>query len=304
MEKRISNIVNKVLPGVIIGLVSFLFLTYTDTRSRMLKGKSLVFGSQEEAVQVFATTPELQIPYLQLKSIFPGVTQVIPTITEAEREARNIRFEADIKEVLPELQAATEGMNDVQKLIALNDWMCDNIDLYEGDKGSLAYTAGGVLWKREGTCQGISLLYLRLSQELGVEGVSCIYGTTQDGEPHLRNTYCGTEIDVTANIARNYNIILLSGKNDYPDSVKFVESEDEEAEVSDIDYYALKGAYIKSVEEVKDVLANTPAIVKISRENYKAIREEIKKHPNVRAYDEDMPHITISYWREYDIHNN
>lgn len=197
----------------------FVFLLRTDIPTALLKGNRFVFGTKQQVIETYLTMPELQTPYLRMVTVLPflPVVRVEQPIGAAERERRNAVFLVEKKELLEELFPATEHLTEEEKLNRLIDYLQNHIRLYDGDdRESAAYTAYGTLHDGEGACQGITLLLLQLSREAGIAGVGCRWGVLPDGEAHMRNTYAGAEIDITANIAYGYDVIRFARPGDYP----------------------------------------------------------------------------------------
>ena len=104
-------------------------------------------------------------------------------MTTAAQEAQVTAATAALRQ-----QLGLSGKSVPEKIVAVYNWMCDNIDYdYAGLSNSdlLEYTAYDAIINRAAVCQGYANLFYRLMLE---EGIDCrIVSGTSDGEPHAWN---------------------------------------------------------------------------------------------------------------------
>lgn len=109
-------------------------------------------------------------------------------------------LDSKVKEVIGSLDL--DGKSDYEKLVAIHDWLCDNVEYDSGDDSDLRRTAYDAIVNGTAVCQGYSNALYRLLLEAGVDN-RIIFGE-------------GVE-DSGARMAHTWNIVGLYGKYYYVD---------------------------------------------------------------------------------------
>ncbi|MBQ9984335.1 MAG: transglutaminase domain-containing protein [Lachnospiraceae bacterium] len=173
---------------------------------------------------------------------------------------RKVKFVAD--------EIVEDGMSDVDKVLAINAYLCDNVAYDEAVEDSLgdysdSFTPYGALVNKKGVCLAYAGAFQLLAKSMGVESI-VVTGTLNGSEKHAWNKVkIGNDwvvVDVTSNDNDEMENILLNVSDEVAgymlkEDASYLCKESLEnfaAKSKEYEYYHLVGKYYEK-EEIADV---------------------------------------------------